>query len=91
MLVGIIAVVYILSRPHYRSVKLDEYEGSVSLIRQEKPMEPYKGVMLIPGDLVETMQDSFAALFVDNDFTTQKGLHKMAESDGWFRIIQMRN
>jgi hypothetical protein len=45
-------------------------------------MEPYKGVMLIPGDLVETMQDSFAALFVDNDFTTQKGLHKMAESDG---------
>jgi hypothetical protein len=54
-------------------------------------MEPYKGVMLIPGDLVETMQDSFAALFVDNDFTTQKGLHKMAESDGGVRIIQMRN
>ncbi len=67
LLVGIIAVVYILSRPHYRSVKLDEYEGSVSLTRQDKTVEPYKGVMLIPGDFVETMQDSFAALSVDND------------------------
>ena len=67
LLVGIIAVVYILSRPHYRSVKLDEYEGSVSLTRQDKAVEPYKGVMLIPGDFVETMQDSFAALSVDND------------------------
>ncbi|MCR4866286.1 MAG: hypothetical protein K5921_05130 [Lachnospiraceae bacterium] len=88
MLVGIIAVVYILSRPHYRSVKLDEYEGSVSLIRQEKPMEPYKGVMLIPGDLVETMQDSFAALFVDNDFETQKVYIKWLKAMGGFALYK---
>ncbi len=67
LLVCIIVVTYVLSRPHYRSVKLDEYEGSVSLTRQETTIEPYKGIKLIPGDFIEAMKDSFAVLFVDND------------------------
>ena len=67
LLACIIVVAYVLLRPHYRSIKLDEYEGSVSLTRQEKTVEPYKGIMLIPGDLIETMQGAFATLFVDND------------------------
>ena len=62
-----IVLLFMFYRPHYRSVRIDEYEGNVSLTRQDKAVEPYKGIMLIPGDLVETMHDSFAALFVDND------------------------
>ena len=58
---------YMHFKPRYRSVKLEEYEGTVNLTRQEKLVEPYKGIMLIPGDLVETLQGAFALLFVDND------------------------
>lgn len=67
LLICIAVLAYMHFKPRYRSVKLEEYEGAVSLTRQGKTIEPYKGVMLIPQDMIETMQDSFASLFVDND------------------------
>ena len=54
-------------KPNYRSVKLEEYEGTVNITRQDQQIEPYKGIMLIPLDTIETLKDSFAALNVDND------------------------
>ncbi len=63
----IIVCAYMLFKPRYRSVKLEEYDGTVALTRQDKDVEPYKGIMLKPLDTVETMRDSFAALNVDND------------------------
>ncbi|MBO4846363.1 MAG: FecR domain-containing protein [Lachnospiraceae bacterium] len=68
VLLGLIAVVaYMHFKPRYRSVKLEEYEGTVNLTRQDKQVEPYKGIMLIPRDTLETLSNSFAALNVDND------------------------
>ena len=63
----IIVCACMLFKPRYRSVKLEEYNGTVALTRQDKDVEPYKGIMLKPLDTVETMQDSFASLNVDND------------------------
>ena len=68
VILGIVTVFsYMNFKPRYRSVKLEEYEGTVNLTRQDKQVEPYKGIMLIPQDTVETLADSFAALSVDND------------------------
>ena len=67
LLVLVAVAAYIHFKPRYRSVKLEEYDGTVNLTRQEKEVEPYKGIMLIPLDTVETFTDSFAALNVDND------------------------
>ena len=50
---------YMHFKPNYRSVKLEEYEGTVNITRQDQQIEPYKGIMLIPLDTIETLKDSF--------------------------------
>lgn len=68
-IVVIVAVVMLIIKlTHmYRFVKIEEYEGEVSLERKDNDEEIFEGITLIPEDQVTTGDDGFVELLVDTD------------------------
>lgn len=64
----------------YRIVKVEQQNGDVEVLRQEEIKDPFKGMALIPKDVVTTKDDSGIVLRVDYD------KHIVAEENTKFSI-----
>ncbi|MBQ8172093.1 MAG: FecR domain-containing protein [Oscillospiraceae bacterium] len=77
--VVIITVIAVSQKDVYRLIKVNSFEGAVTVQREEK-MDAFEGLQLVSEDLVEVGNQSLLELLADSD------KHIVAEADTAFRL-----